>query len=146
MQRKFVHKCAIAFVALLVVGVGIMSFQLMAKAQQNGRVPVKGQTVPLISHARLLGTASGSQQLHLSIGLQPRNQQELNTLLYNLYDSRSSLYHHFLSPQEFVDEFGPTPQQQQQDRLRQNASPLGGQPAGPGPGGGGPGRGGGRGG
>jgi subtilase family serine protease len=114
MQRKFVHKFAIAFVALLVVGVGIMSFQLMAKAQQNGRIPVKGQTVPLISHAHLLGTASGLQQLHLSVGLQPRNQQELNTLLYNLYDSRSSLYHHFLSPQEFVDEFGPTPQQQQQ--------------------------------
>src|SRR5205807_7618233 len=36
--------------------------------------------------------------------------------------------------------------QQQQDRLRQNASPLGGQQPGPGPGGGGPGRGGGRGG
>ncbi|TMB82230.1 MAG: hypothetical protein E6J44_10185, partial [Chloroflexi bacterium] len=109
MQRKFVYKLGIAVVVLVVVSVSILSLKLFAQARQDARVPIQGQTVPLISHAQLLGTANGQQQLNLSIGLQPRNQQELDNLLRQIYDPRSSLYHHFLTPQEFADEFGPTP-------------------------------------
>src|SRR6266566_5651252 len=114
MQRKFVHKLGIAVVVLVVVSISILSLKLIAQARQDGRVPIQGQTVPLISHAQLLGAANGQQQLNLSIGLQPRNQQELDNLLRQMYDPSSSLYHHFLTPQEFADEFGPTPDQQQQ--------------------------------
>src|SRR5438552_5884374 len=120
MQRKFVHKLGIAVVVLVVVSVSILSLKLFAQARQDARVPIQGQTVPLISHAQLLGSANGQQQLNLSIGLQPRNQQELDNLLRNMYDPRSSLYHHFLTAQQFADEFGPTLEQQQQvaDYLR----------------------------
>src|SRR6266571_7290196 len=114
MQRKFVHRLGIAVVVLVVVSVSFFSFKILAQARQNQRVPIQGQTVPLISHAQLLGAANGQQQLNLSIGLQPRNQQELDNLLRQMYDHSSSLYHHFLTPQEFTDEFGPTPDQQQQ--------------------------------
>ncbi len=114
MQRKFVHKLGSAIVVLVVVSVSILSLKLFAQARQDARVPIQGQTVPLISHAQLLGAANGQQQLNLSIGLQPRNQQELDDLLRQMYDPSSSLYHHFLTPQEFTDEFGPTPDQQQQ--------------------------------
>ena len=62
----------------------------------------------------MLGAANGQQPLNLSIGLQPRNQQELDDLLRQMYNPSSSLYHHFLTSQEFTDEFGPTPDQQQQ--------------------------------
>jgi len=114
MQRKIVHKLGIAFVVLMVVGISAFSINIIAQARQNARVPVPGQTAPLVSHAQLLGAANGGQQLNLSIGLHPRNQQELDNLLRNLYDPSSSLYHRFLTPQEFTDEFGPTVDQQQQ--------------------------------
>src|SRR5256714_4713203 len=114
MQRKFLNRLGVAVVVLVVVGVSFLSIRLIAQARQDQRIPIDGQTVPLIKHAQLLGAANGDQQLNLSIGLHPRNQQELENLLRNLYDPRSSMYHHFLTPQEFADEFGPTPEQQQQ--------------------------------
>ncbi len=112
--RKFVHRLMIAGVALLLVGVSILSIQLIAHATLPQRVALSGQTVPLVSHATMLGAASSQQQLSLSVGLQLRNRQELENLLSNLYDPRSPMYHHFLTPQQFDDEFGPTADQQQQ--------------------------------
>ncbi len=114
MQRKLVQKLGIAFVVLVVLSISIFSITIIAQARLNQRVPVNGQTVPLLSHAQLLGAANGVQQLNLSIGLQPRNRSELDGLLHNLYDPSSSMYHRFLTPQQFADEFGPTPDQQQQ--------------------------------
>ena len=114
MQRKIVRKLGLAFVVLVVVSISAFSIKLIAQARNDQMVPVNGQTVPLVSHASLLGAANGGQQLNLSIGLQPRNAQELDNLLRDLYDPSSSLYHHFLTPQEFADEFGPTPDSQQQ--------------------------------
>jgi subtilase family serine protease len=114
MPRKFVYRLMIAGVALLLVGVSILSIQLIAHATLPQRVALSGQTVPLVSHATMLGAASSQQQLSLSVGLQLRNRQELENLLSNLYDPRSPMYHHFLTPQQFDDEFGPTADQQQQ--------------------------------
>ena len=114
MQQKFANKFVITSVALVLIGVSVISIRLIAQASQGQRIALTGQAVPLVSHAHLLGTASGQQQLNLSIGLQLRNQQELANLLHNIYDPRSSLYHHFLTPQAFANEFGPTAEQQQQ--------------------------------
>src|SRR5713226_942349 len=120
MLRAVLNKFGIAGVVVVVVGVSIFSLKMIVQDRQNQSIAIPGQNVPLVSHAQLLGAANGQQQLNLSIGLQPRNQQELETLLRNLYDPRSSMYHHFLTSQEFTDEFGPTPDQQQQvaDYLR----------------------------
>ena len=114
MQRKLVQKLGIAFIVLVVVSISIFSITIIAQARLSQRTPINGQTAPLVSHAQLLGAANGTQPLNLSIGLQPRNQLELENLLHNLYDPSSSMYHHFLTPQQFADEFGPTPNQQQQ--------------------------------
>ena len=115
MQRSSVlHKLVLATVAVIVVGVGVFSLSLIARARQDSRNPISGQTVPLIGKAHLLGTASGQQKLDLSVGLQMRNQQELNILLANLNNPHSALYHHYLTPQQFAAEFGPTAAQQQQ--------------------------------
>lgn len=120
MQRSVVHKFVLATVVLIVIGVGVFSISVIARARPDARTPISGQTVPLIKKAKLIGTASGQQQLNLSIGLQGRNQQELADLLSNIYNPHSSLYHHFLTPQQFATEFGPTAAQQQQvvDYLR----------------------------
>ncbi len=115
MQRSsVVHKFVLAVVAVIVVGVGVFSVSIIARAKQDSRNPIKGQTVPLISKAHLTGAASSQQKLDLSVGLQIRNQQELDVLLANQNNPHSSLYHHYLTPQQFAADFGPTAAQQQQ--------------------------------
>ena len=88
MQRKFVYQLGITVVVLVVVSVSVLSLRIIAQARQDSRVPIQGQTAPLISRAQLLGAANAQQSLNLSIGLQPRNQQELDGLLRQIYDPR----------------------------------------------------------
>ena len=120
MRRSFVQHMVLAVVMTVVIGSGIFGISLMASARADQRVPIKGQTVPLLKFAHAIGAASGQQQIDLSIGLQMRNQPELAGLLTALYNPRSPQYHQFLSPQQFAAEFGPTAAQQQQvvDYLR----------------------------
>ncbi len=114
MPRKFMQVSALALVALLMVGVTIFGFSYLTHERDDQRVPLRGQTVPLIQRSHMLGSAGAHQQLKLSIGLQLRNQTQLNALLSNMYNVHSTLYHHFLTPQQFATEFGPTPTQIQQ--------------------------------
>jgi kumamolisin len=114
MQRTLVRKLGITCVVIIFVGISVLSIALIARAKQDSPFVLKNQTVPLVSHAQLVGPASSQQQLNLSVGLQLRNQQELDNLLSDMYNPHSSMYHHFLTPQAFADEFGPTADQQQQ--------------------------------
>jgi subtilase family serine protease len=114
MQRTFVRKLAITCVVFVLLGVSVLSVALIARAKQDSPFLLTGQTAPLVSHAHLLGAANAQQQLNLSIGLQLRNQQELHNLLSDMYNPRSPLYHHFLTPQQFAAEFGPATDQQKQ--------------------------------
>jgi len=114
MQRTLVRKLGITCVVIIFVGISVLSIALIARAKQDAPFVLKNQTVPLVSRAQLVGPASSQQQLNLSVGLQLRNQQELDNLLRGMYNPHSSMYHHFLTPQAFADEFGPTADQQQQ--------------------------------
>jgi len=49
------------------------------------------------------------QQLNFTIGLPLRNRPALTNLLHQLYDPASTNYHHFLTPDQFAQSFGPTP-------------------------------------
>jgi uncharacterized repeat protein (TIGR01451 family) len=51
--------------------------------------------------------------LDLAIGLPLRNQGELTNLLQQIYDPASPNYHHYLTPEEFTAQFGPTEQDYQ---------------------------------
>ena len=121
MKRTIVLKLGITCVAFIIVSISVLSIAYIAEARQNSPHVLTNQSVPLVSHAHLVGEASAQQQLNLSIGLQLRNRQELQILLREMYNPHSPSYHHFLSPQQFVDEFGPTAEQQQQviDYLQQ---------------------------
>ncbi len=48
------------------------------------------------------------ERLNLAIGLPLRNREGLTNLLQQLYDPASTNFHHFLTPQEFTEQFGPT--------------------------------------
>ena len=119
MQRISVCKFIITIVVLALVSLSTFSIELL-RARADQHIVLQSQIAPLVRYAHSLGAANGQQELNLSIGLQPRNQQQLDSLLNDLYDPRSSSYHHFLTPQAFAAQFGPTRQDQQQvmDYLR----------------------------
>lgn len=114
MQRSFVSKLALAVVLLGLMGISVFGSRYIVRASVGQRLPIQGQTVPLLKTARMMGAAGASQPLNLSIGLQLRNRQALATLLHNIYTPHSPLYHHYLTPQQFAAQFGPTPTQQRQ--------------------------------
>ncbi|HEV2437947.1 MAG TPA: protease pro-enzyme activation domain-containing protein, partial [Verrucomicrobiae bacterium] len=60
-----------------------------------------------------VGNLAGSKQFHLAIGLPLHNQEMLTNLLQQLYDPASPNYHHFLTPLQFTEMFGPSEQDYQ---------------------------------
>ncbi len=116
MKRTNVRKLTALFavVALLAVSVSVISIEYIAHAKPDLGTPLRGGNVPLLKHAHLLGAVSGQRQLDLSVGLALNNQNELDSLLKNLYNPSSPDYRHFLTPAEFAAAFSPTRDQQQQ--------------------------------
>ncbi len=55
----------------------------------------------------------GLQRLNLAIGLPLRNQAALTEMLRQIYDPSSPSYRHYLSPEQFLENFGPTEQDYQ---------------------------------
>jgi Pro-kumamolisin, activation domain len=64
-------------------------------------------------HLQPVGNLPETNRLHLAIGLPLRNQEALTNLLQQLYDPASPNYHHFLTPEQFTEMFGPSEQQYQ---------------------------------
>lgn len=60
--------------------------------------------------AKVVGKAPATQMLQMAIVLPVRDQAGLTNLLGELYDPSNPNYRHFLSVEEFTDEFGPTQQ------------------------------------
>jgi hypothetical protein len=76
--------------------------QPIARQWLSGHVPAAA--------ARLApaGRLEADRQLSLAIGLPLRNREGLTNLLQRIYDPASPDYHHYLTPAEFAETFGPT--------------------------------------
>ena len=72
------------------------------------RQVLHGHVPPATRTLKSLDSLPGSLQLNLSIGLPLRNQEALASLLDQLYNPSSPLFHHYLTSQEFTERFGPT--------------------------------------
>ena len=114
MQRKIVRNVLFSMVALLLIGTSLIAARMVVRADLHQRVTLYGQAVPLVQQARLLQAANANQRLNLSIGLQLRNQAELDSLLSALYDPQSSHYQQYVTPEQYNQLFAPTPDQVQQ--------------------------------
>lgn len=115
MQRNLVRSLLFIAVGVLLVGASFTVVRSIAvHANMNSRVTLNNQIAPLVQKAQLLQPADASQQLNLSIGLQVRNQDQLDTLLTALYDPQSPQYHQYLTPDQFMQMFAPTTDQVQQ--------------------------------
>jgi subtilase family serine protease len=66
------------------------------------------QTRMAAPKAQPVGQLPATQNLNLALTLALRNEGQLQLLIQQLYDPTSPQYRHFLTVQEFTDEFGPT--------------------------------------
>jgi subtilase family serine protease len=71
------------------------------------RHPLGGHVPEAVKSLVSVDSLPASARLDLSIGLPLRNLEGLTNLLEQLYDPASPLYHHYLTPQQFADQFGP---------------------------------------
>src|SRR5947208_7769412 len=114
MQRNIRRNLLFVVSAVLLIGTSLIAVHLSARADLSQRVTLKGQFAPLVQQAHLLQAADANQQLNLSIGLQIRNQADLDSLLQAMYDPQSAQYHQYLTPGQFNQLFAPTSDQVRQ--------------------------------
>ena len=74
---------------------------------QGSRV-LSGHLVSETAALKPVDLLPASNQLSLVLGLPLRNQPELDRLLRDLHDPDSTSYHHWLTPEQFTERFGPT--------------------------------------
>ena len=76
--------------------------------QLSGHVP------SVVSRLTAVSLFSSTNRLALAIGLPLHNRSTLETLLKQINDPASPNYHHYLNPDQFTAQFGPTEQEYQQ--------------------------------
>ncbi len=98
--------------AVSLVVLALLLFTAFGALAQTQIVP---RNLPTVA-ARLqpLARLSANTNLQLAIGLPLRHQAALTALLQQIYDPASTNYHHYLTPQQFTAQFGPTTKDYQQ--------------------------------
>jgi subtilase family serine protease len=80
---------------------------------QGQQHPLRTKHIPDLvrnGQASAVGQLETDHPLHLVISLPLRNEDALDTLLQQIYDPQSPNFHHYLTPQQFTDGFGPAQQ------------------------------------
>jgi N-acetylneuraminic acid mutarotase len=96
--------------AALACAVACSLFWSSPAPAQPSRQVLHSHVRPAVSNgqAALVGALPPAQSLNVSIVLPLRNQAGLTALLGRLYDPSSPDYRHFLSVEQFTEQFGPT--------------------------------------
>ncbi len=100
--QTFLHNSpAIGFVIFLVSFTALA--QTPARQLLNGHVPAAVTRL----HLQPIGRLPETMRLNFSIGLPLRNQTALGDLLAQIYDPSSPNFRHYLTPDQFAEQFGP---------------------------------------
>ena len=91
---------------LIVVALFCLQFATIAQPVQTQSLP--GHVPAAVAHLTPVGRLEADRELKLAIGLPLRNQEGLTNLLQRIYDPASPDYHHYLTPAQFAETFGPT--------------------------------------
>ena len=84
------------------------AFSAAANAQNAGQQVLQRSRPAVISHLSPSGRLAADTRMNLSIGLPLRNENALDSLLAQLYDPTSTNYHHYLTQQQFIEQFAPS--------------------------------------
>ena len=92
----------------------LTSFALLLPAGAADLQKLKSGHIPAaLTRLTPIGILPASHRLNLAISLPLRNEQELDALLQQLYDTASPNYRRYLTPEQFTQRFGPTEQDYQ---------------------------------
>jgi hypothetical protein len=86
----------------------LFCFQLATFAQAAQTQFVQGHVPDVVTRLQPAGRPAATEVLQLVIGLPLRHRDALTNLLQRLYDPASPDYHHYLTPAQFTERFGPT--------------------------------------
>ena len=89
--------------------IGALFFlQFAAMAQPVQTQSLHGHRPAAIARLAPVGRLEAARELKLAIGLPLRNKEELTNALQRIYDPTSPDFHHYLTPAQFAEKFGPT--------------------------------------
>ncbi len=94
-------------IGMRLAAAGAMIFSSAAVAAPAMKT-LSGHVPPAISRLQAKGSLPATNSLRLALGLPLRNGAALSNLLQQIYDPASPNYHHYLTPEEFTAQFGPT--------------------------------------
>lgn len=129
-QRRTVPRWLIptSVIVILVLLAGIAYAVIAAHHQPSTTTAATGASTTVVGivppaekGTQDLGEAPANQPLHITVALPLNNQPELRAILAGLNDPKSPYYHKYLTPTQFLAQFGVTPAQ-----LHTIASVLGG--------------------
>ena len=69
---------------------------------------LSGHVPAAVARLQPIGALPIDSRLHLAISLPLRNKEALAALLHDIYDPASPNFHHYLTPEQFTEKFGPT--------------------------------------
>src|ERR1700733_13345581 len=92
----------------LAVATLVAFLQFQTCAQQVARQWLSGHVPAATARLTPLGRLEADRQLSLAVGLPLRNREGLTNLLQRIYDPASPDYHHYLTPAQLAENFGPT--------------------------------------
>jgi uncharacterized repeat protein (TIGR01451 family) len=101
---------------LLTIGLGLALSGVTtfsSPAADAGRLTLHGHLPAGLLGLQPQGPLPATTSLDLAIGLPLRNAEALTNLLREIYDPASPNFHHYLTPDEFTAQFGPTEQEYQ---------------------------------
>ena len=91
----------------------ICSLAVVAPAAALGGQQLHGHVPAAVARLQPVDHPPVAQHLHLAIGLPARNPDGLKSLIDDLYNPASPNFRHYLTPAQFTEQFGPTPQDYQ---------------------------------
>jgi hypothetical protein len=100
MKIFFLSRATVAFGGLLLL--------FTTPGWSAGPQVLHGHVPPAVVHLTPVGRLEADRELKLAIGLPLRNKEGLTNLLQRIYDPASPDYHHYLTPAQFAEAFGPT--------------------------------------
>lgn len=101
-EADFVRWLRIPLLILIVCLGAITPLRAVERQILHGHIP------SAVAQLVATGSPPATNELQLAIGLPLRNRAALTNLLDQIYDPAHPNYRHFLNPQQFTEQFGPT--------------------------------------
>jgi subtilase family serine protease len=93
------------------IGLGLLAWSGLVwplAAAVTGTKTLHGHVPAVVSQLASTGGLAATNDLHLAIGLQLRNEAALDDLIRQVSDPASPSYQQYLTPEEFASQFAPT--------------------------------------